>query len=69
MTILWVQEYWTEHSERSVLPTGLSLMEFPPKDNGSPKARRATLDLSREGLPDSRGSSLRLPEGRTARTG
>ena len=26
---LEVQGYWTEHSERSVLPTGLSLMEVP----------------------------------------
>ena len=29
---LEVQGYWTEHSERSVLPTGLSLMEVPPQD-------------------------------------
>ena len=29
---LEVQGYWTEHSERSVLPTGLSLMELPPQD-------------------------------------
>ena len=28
---LEVQGYWTEHSERSVLPTGLSLMEVPPQ--------------------------------------
>ena len=27
-----MQGYWTEHSERSVLPTGLSLMEVPPQD-------------------------------------
>ena len=32
MPILWVQDYWTEHSERSVLPMGLSLMEVSPKD-------------------------------------
>eukprot|EP00439_Symbiodinium_sp_Y106_P004646 s13484_g1.t1 len=29
---LEVQGYWTEHSERSVLPTGLSRMEVPPQD-------------------------------------
>ena len=29
---LEVQGYWTEHSERSVLPTGLSLMEVPVQD-------------------------------------
>ena len=29
---LEVQGYWTEHSERSVLPTGLSLMEVLPQD-------------------------------------
>ena len=29
---LEVQGYWTEHSERSVLPTALSLMDVPPQD-------------------------------------
>ena len=33
---LEVQGYWTEHSERSVLPTGLSLMEVPPQDKDRP---------------------------------
>ena len=27
---LKVQGYWTEHSERSVLPTALSLQDIPP---------------------------------------
>ena len=27
-----VQGYWTQHSERSVLPTGLSVLETPPSD-------------------------------------
>ena len=27
-----VQNYWTEHSERAVLPTGLSVLETPPVD-------------------------------------
>ena len=29
---LELQGYWTEHSERSVLPTALSLMDIPPQD-------------------------------------
>ena len=29
---LQLQGYWTEHSERSVLPTALSLMDVPPQD-------------------------------------
>ena len=29
---LELQGYWTEHSERSVLPTALSLMDVPPQD-------------------------------------
>ncbi|CAE7370784.1 unnamed protein product, partial [Symbiodinium sp. KB8] len=29
---LELQGYWAEHSERSALPTALSLMEVPPKD-------------------------------------
>ena len=29
---LEVQGYWTEHSERSVLPTALSLQDIPPHD-------------------------------------
>ena len=29
---LELQGYWTEHSERSVLPTALSPMEIPPRD-------------------------------------
>ena len=27
-----VQGYWTEHSERAVLPTGLAVIELPPTD-------------------------------------
>ena len=27
-----VQGYWTEHSERSAIPTGLSVLETPPSD-------------------------------------
>ena len=27
-----VQGYWTEHSERAVIPTGLSVLEAPPSD-------------------------------------
>ena len=27
-----VQGYWAEHSERAVLPAGLSLLETPPED-------------------------------------
>ena len=27
-----VQGYWTEHSERSGLPTGLSVLDTPPVD-------------------------------------
>ena len=34
---LEVQGYWTEHSERSVLPTGLSLMEVPPLGRWKPE--------------------------------
>ena len=26
------QGYWTEHSERAVIPTGLSVLEAPPSD-------------------------------------
>ena len=26
------QGYWTEHSERAVIPTGLSVLETPPVD-------------------------------------
>ena len=26
------QGYWTEHSERAVIPTGLSVLETPPAD-------------------------------------
>ena len=29
---LQVQGYWTEYSERAVLPTGLSVLETPPID-------------------------------------
>ena len=57
---LEVQGYWTEHSERSVLPTGLSLMEVPPQDKdllGSPRAPIPMLGPSQGGSPDSRHSS------------
>ena len=40
------QGYWTEHSERAVIPTGLSVLEAPSSDKwvgGSPKGRTPTL--------------------------
>ena len=38
---LEVQGYWTEHSERSVLPTALSLQDIPPHDKGPARALEA----------------------------
>ena len=37
------QGYWTEHSERAVIPTGLSVLEAPPWVGGSPKHQTPTL--------------------------
>ena len=40
-----VRTYWSEHSERTVLPTGLSLKPIPPADRdmlGRLKARTST---------------------------
>ena len=33
-----VRTYWSEHSERTVLPTGLSLKPIPPHDSASSPA-------------------------------
>ena len=50
-----VQGFWTEHSERSVLPIGLSLMDIPP----------AHKDLLGRWKPE--GSDIRSYGGRVAR--
>ena len=54
---LEVQGYWTEHSEMSVLPTGLSLMEVPPQDK----------DLLGRWKPEGSDTYARTFAGRAAR--
>ena len=59
---LEVQGYWTEHSERSVLPTG------PVANGGAAPGQGPAREVEARGLrhlgsPDSRHSSLRWPEG------
>ena len=54
---LEVQGYWTEHSERSVLPTGLSLTEVPPQDK----------DLLGRWKPEGSDTYARTFAGRVAR--
>ena len=54
---LEVQGYWTEHSERSVLPTSLSLMEVPPQDK----------DLLGRWKPEGSDTYARTFAGRVAR--
>eukprot|EP00439_Symbiodinium_sp_Y106_P058225 s6478_g8.t1 len=53
-----VQGYWTEHSERSVLSTGLSLMEVPPQDK----------DLLGRWKPEGSDTYARTFAGRVARS-
>eukprot|EP00439_Symbiodinium_sp_Y106_P024791 s11090_g3.t1 len=54
---LEVQGYWTERSERSVLPTGLSLVEVPPQDK----------DLLGRWKPEGSDTYARTFAGRVAR--
>ena len=54
---LEVQGYWTEHSERSVLPTGLWLMEVPLQDK----------DLLGRWKPEGSDTYARTFAGRVAR--
>ena len=53
----WAFWGWTEHSERSVLPTGLSLMEVPPQDK----------DLLGRWKPEGSDTYARTFAGRVAR--
>ena len=64
---LEVQGYWTEHSERSVLPTALSLQDIPPHDKdllGRWKPEGS--DVLGGGWPDSKLCSQKSLEGPTA---
>ena len=61
-----VQGYWTEHSERSVLPTGLSVLESTATEKNM--GQTPTLDAMEDALLGCKLPLLTLPEGITMRT-